>query len=283
MRKSQQFRKYNKLKFRKKRSILKNRFFWSFILVLISFLVSFYLIGFHSIFQIEKVEISGNQKVSTENIRDLIEINLPKKILFFSSRSIFLVDLKEINENLLNKFPQIGKIDFDRDFPDKLIILIEERKPVAIFEERFLSKEDIMLEGGATLRREKSHFFIDEQGIVFEKVSEKGSWLVIKDPSLNQDMKLGERIIKEEKLSQILKIKSELEKSKIGINSAEIVNHQRVNIKTLEGWEVYFNLLDDVSQQVFNLDLVLKEKISSEERGNLEYVDLRFGNQVYYK
>ena len=83
--------------------------------------------------------------------------------------------------------------------------------------------------------------------------------------------------------AQILEIQSDLKELKIGIDLAEIVNQQRVNIRTLEGWEVYFNLEDGVSQQIFNLDIVLKEKISPEERENLEYVDLRFGNQIYYK
>ncbi len=263
MRKSQRFRK--PYRFKKKRSILRNRFFWLFLLILIVFLTVFYLICFYSPFQIKEVEISGNQKVSTDNVRNSAEINLPKKILFFNSKSIFLINLKGIEENLLGNFPQINKVDFDRDFPSKLIILVEEREPVAILE------------------KGEDNFFLDQEGIIFEKVSEKDSWLIIKNPGLDWDVKLGETVVEKEKLSQILEIQSELKELKIEISSAEIVNQQRANVRTLEGWEIYFNLKDNVSQQILNLNLVLKEKISPEERENLEYVDLRFGNQIYYK
>lgn len=263
MRKSQPFRK--PYRFKKKRLILKSRFFWFPILILIAFLTVFYLVCFYSLFQIKEVEISGNQKVSAENIRNLIEINLPKKIIFLNSKSIFLVNFKKIEENLLGQLPQIGKVDFDRDFPNKLIVSVKERKPVAILE------------------KGEDYFFVDEKGLAFEKISEKDSWLIIKNPSLAQELKLGEEVIEEEKLAKILEIRSELRKLEIRISLAEIISSQRVNIRTLEGWEIYFNLEDDVSQQVFNLNLVLKEKISPEERENLEYVDLRFGNQIYYK
>jgi cell division septal protein FtsQ len=222
------------------------------------------LFCFYSFFQIKEIEISGNQKVSTEDIRNSVEANIPKKILLFNSRSIFLVNLEKIEKELLGSFSQINMVIFDRNFPRKLIISIEERKPVAIAEK-----------GG-------DDFFLDDKGIIFEEVFERSSWLVIKDQDFNQ-VELGERMIEEEKLTLILEIKSELKESGIRINLAEVINHQRVNVKTLEGWEIYFNLEDDIAQQVFNLITVLKEKIPSEKRGNLEYIDLRFGNQIYYK
>jgi len=265
MRKSQRFRKYNRLKVRKKRLVFKNRFFLSFVLVLIAISILFYLVCFYSLFQIKKIEISGNQKVSTDEIRSLIEINLSRKILFFHSRSVFLIDLKKNEDKILNQFLQIGAVDLERDFPEKLTISIEEREPAAIFEE------------GEGL------FFVDEEGIIFEKVSEKDNWLIIKNPNFGKEPKLGEEAVDKEKIPQILKIQSGLKELNIEIVSTEIVNQQRMNIKTSEGWEIYFNSRDDVSQQVFNLDLVLKKKISPEERRNLEYVDLRFSNQVYYK
>lgn len=250
---------------KRKKKILKSRFFWFSLLILISFLAVSYFICFHSFFQIKEVEISGNQKVSSENIKSSVEINLPRKILLSNSKSIFLIDLKKVEESILRKFPQVNRVNFDRDFPSKLIILIEEKKPVAILE------------------KGEDSYFLDQEGVIFEKVLEKRAWLIIKDPNLNQDIGLGEGVIERGKLSQILEIQSELKELKIEISLAEIVNQQRVNVRTLEGWDIYFNLEDDISRQVFNLDLVLKEKISSEQRGNLEYVDLRFGNQVYYK
>lgn len=263
MRKSQRFRKPHR--FKRKRSILKSRSFWLSVLALIIFLAVFYLISFSSIFQVKEIEISGNQKVPTEDIKGLVKDTLPRRILFFDSGSILLIDLRRTREELLDKLPQIKKVEFDRDFLSKLIVSIEERKPVAIVEN---GEKDL---------------FIDDQGIAFEEVSERGSWLLIKDPNQSQDLKLGEKVVEEEKLSPILEIKSELRELGIRISLAEVIGQHRVDIETLEGWKIYFDLESDISKQVFNLDLVLKEKISLEKRENLEYVDLRFGNQIYYK
>ena len=69
------------------------------------------------------------------------------------------------------------------------------------------------------------------------------------------------------------KLKQDLE---IQIELAEIVSDRRLNIKTSEGWEIYFNLQEDIDWQLTELALILKEKISPEKRGEIKYIDLRF-------
>lgn len=260
---SQKIKKLYKVK--KRRRILRSRLFWFFVLILVASLSFTYLFCFSSVFQVKEIEISGNQKVPAENIKRLVEINFPKKFLLFKSKSLFLANLGEIESNLLNEFAGVGKVDFDKDFPGKLLVSVEERKPIAVF------------------RRDERYFFIDDQGIAFEEVLERDSWLTIDCLDRDWDLKLGERVVEERELSPVLEIRSKLQELGIRIRSAEVVSYYRVDIETLEGWKIYFNLEDDVFKQVFNLELILKEKISPEERGNLEYIDLRFGNQVYYK
>ena len=63
---------------------------------------------------------------------------------------------------------------------------------------------------------------------------------------------------------------------------AVIVSEERLNVKTSEGWEIYFNTADDLDWQVQELALVLEKQITPEKRRNLEYIDLRF-SRVYYK
>ena len=52
---------------------------------------------------------------------------------------------------------------------------------------------------------------------------------------------------------------------------------------TDKNFKVIFSLDNNVEDQILNLDLVLKEKISQEDLVGLEYIDLRFGNKVYFK
>lgn len=254
------YRKFNKYQPRSKRKII---YFFPVIL----FLIVFYLICFSSFFQIKKIEISGNQKISLADLKNQIEENLTKKILFFDSKSLFLVNFKEIQGNILKKYPAIEEVYFSKKLPDRLEVSIKERSPVAVFE------------------KDNNYFFIDESGIVFEKVQERQNFLLIKKPDFTQEINLGQNIIKKEEISQFLKVGPEFKNRNLEFQAdlAELVNEQRFNVKTSEGFDVYFDLLGDISQQVLNLSVILKEKISPEVRRNLEYIDLRFGNQIYYK
>ena len=264
MKRSRYFKKY--LRKNRKVYILRNHFFWAFVLFLIASLIIFYLVCFYCLFQIKEIQVKGNQKVKTENIENLAEIYLPKKIIFWNSRSIFLVDLERIDKEILSYFPQIGEVSSQRRFPDELIISVKERTPIGI------------------IKKDDDYFFINKEGVIFEKVDDqKDQWPEIIPPEADKNLKIGETIIEKNLISRVAEIEKELRKKEISLCSIKIVSSQRANVLTQEGWEIYFNLDDDISKQVFNLDLVLKEKIPPQKRKNLEYIDLRFGNQIFYK
>ncbi len=84
-------------------------------------------------------------------------------------------------------------------------------------------------------------------------------------------------------MSQILKIKNVLEKE-MGINTEKFTlkNPERLNVKTTEGWEIYFDLSGDIDLALTKLHLLLEKEISPEARKDLQYIDLRF-TKVYYK
>ena len=112
---------------KKKKSILKNRFFWLGVLTFTFAGIICYFLFFSEIFQVEKIIITGEERVPTESLKLLIDKNLEKKILFLKTKSIFLVNLSEIKKDILDNFPQIAGVEIGRGFPDALNILIIER------------------------------------------------------------------------------------------------------------------------------------------------------------
>ncbi|MEA3293282.1 MAG: cell division protein FtsQ/DivIB [Patescibacteria group bacterium] len=259
---------------RRKKSILKNRFFWFSILFLIIFSEIFYLTCFYNFFQIKEIKISNLKKIEYSLIKGAIEKNIEKRIIFFDSKSIFLCNLKEINDLLLMKFPQISKIDLKRDFPNTITAKIEERRPVAYWSQN------------------SDYFYIDKEGVIFDLVkgdifdkSEKNkNLLFVKIKDLNnfvENIQLGEKVIEKERLNQILKIESVFKKEiKIQIETASIISERRLDVKLSEGYDVYFNIKKDIDWQLTELKFLLKEKITPDERKNLKYIDLRF-EKVY--
>ncbi|MDI6602756.1 MAG: FtsQ-type POTRA domain-containing protein [Patescibacteria group bacterium] len=266
-------RKYRKpYRVKKKKSILiwKNRFFWLGILILIIFGGIFYLIFFHSFFQVKVIKISGNQKVATEDLENLLNqkiIHPPPFFWWRASKSIFLVNFGEIRKEILKSLPQIEEIALKRKFPDTILVQVKERKPTAVF------------------CQNATCFFIDKYGIIFEPdVDVTRKDLVTLRKERKEEMSLGEKIIAKEQLSKILEVEAKL-KNELKILSEEIlvISEERFNAKTLEGWQIYFNFQEDLEWQLTKLKAVLEEEIPQEKRKNLEYIDVRFGNFAPYK
>jgi len=259
-------RKYRKpYRIKRKKSIFLNRFFGLGILFLIILGLIFYFFIFHSTFQIKEIKISGTEKVAVEEIRNLIEKEIEQKILFFPTKSIFLVNSNKIKEGIFSKFPQISEINLKREYPNILIAEIEERKPAAIFNQN------------------GEYFFIDKEGIIFEETPQfLENYLKIKNFLLKEKIKLGDKAIEKKTISQILDIEKKLKEIDIKVKEFIIVSEERLNAKTSEGWEIYFNPKEDLNWQITELSLVLEKQIPPKKRKNLEYIDLRF-SKIFYK
>ncbi len=241
-------------RYKRKKSILGNRLFWLGILVLIVVGAIFYFFFLSDFFQVEKIIVTGEEKVSKENIKSFI----PRK-------NIFLLDTKIIKEDILNKFPQIAEAEVKRSFPDVLDIVVIERLAIANW-----------------CQREKC-FLVDNKGVIFEEISSETKLIKIIDGQNREIFNLGEKVIEKEQLSQILKTESKLKGLEVLVKEFIISSEDKLTTTISEGWEIYFNLQEDIEWQLTKLGAVLEEKIPLQERVNLEYIELRFGNFAPYK
>ena len=255
---------------KKKKSIFRTRFFWLFVLTLIFLGGIFYLIFLSPFFQIREIKISGaasfNEKVSNEEIQAIIEKKINQRILFFPIKNIFLANLNQMQEEILKEFPQIAQVNLKRKFFHVLEIKIEERKPIAIF------------------YFEEVYFFIDKEGVIFEEISKNEfTFFKIKNLILKEKPKLGESVIEKESVSKILKIASESENLKVSPKEFVIVSDDKIDVKTQEDWEIYFDPQKDLDWQFAKLKVDLENVIPPEKRKDLEYIDLRFGDFAPFK
>lgn len=270
--------KYRKpYRVRRRKSVFKNRFFWLGILTLVLIGIVLYFALFASFFQIQEIQISGNQKVKKEDLENFVWEKVNRKIVLFQTKTIFLVNFQEIERNLLEKFPKISTVHLKREFPDILILNIQEREPLFIF-----------------CKNSDSCFYLDKQGVIFdpvrngisygvEKISEvEGLLLKIRD-FRSQEINLGKKVIEDDLLKGVrgivLKLRENLE---ISVKELTLFE-EKIEVQTVQDFEIYFNPKGDISNQIQSLTSVLKKEIPLENRGNLEYIDLRFGNRVYYK
>ena len=249
--------------------------FWHSVLFLAFVGVIFYFFLFFQKFQIKNIIISGNEKVSSQDIKNIVLSEVDKKIISFlnfniKSRSFFLADAKNIKKQILDSFPMAENVKVNKNFPESIIVEVKERSPFAVF---YSQNND-------------DRFYIDENGVVFEQLQEFGQdMLAVRQLTNSGSIFLGKKAVEKNIMEAVLKIKKSLnEKFKIDIKEADISKSMRLDVKTGENWQIYFNLSpnSDIDLQITKLNLLLASEISLEERANLEYIDLRF-ERAYYK
>ena len=69
----------------------------------------------------------------------------------------------------------------------------------------------------------------------------------------------------------------------IGVESLEVLNDKDFAIHSDDGAKLLVSFSQENDEIISNLKAVQGSKALREGEGELEYIDLRFGNRVYYK
>ena len=258
---------YRTLKKKHPLRFLKSKIFWIILLILTILSSLVYLFIFSDIFKIKNISITGNNKCPYEEISAIVSSGLG---------NIFLYGSKNVDTELEEKYPGIDNVEIKKKLPNSLTIEIEEREPVAI-----VCKPDIRSE--IKIFGEKNAidcFNIDKKGIVFEESNEALDLPIIIFGNSSFPFILGTEIIEREYLAKILSINFDFKG--VQISETYPISKNRINVKTKEGWIIYFDPKEDIDWQIEKLNILLREKLPLRERKSLEYIDLRF-EKVYIK
>jgi len=254
-----------RLGIKKRKSILKEKNFWVFVFSLFLIGGIFYILFFSDIFEIKEINVFGNSKASTEQLKEIITKRLKTRFFLFR-KSIFFINSKNIENTILETFPQIGKVQLKRRLPNIIILEVEERNLFAVFCQE---------------SEESKCFKIDNEGIAFE-YGEPGQGLLIFSYKKGE-FSFKDKVTEEENIKAIVEIKQEFDKNPDIEIQRFLILEDRLTLKTGIGFEIYFDSKENIKDQIFNLDKLLKEKIEKDELESLEYIDLRFGSRVFYK
>jgi len=236
-------------------SILKSRFLWLGILAL--FFIAFLVYGFFfsGVFTIKSIEIAGNRKIETEKIREIVQDN---------AHHFILLNINKLGAAVLDEFPEIREITIKKKPLNALEVIVRERRGIAVW-----------------CKEEEKCYAIDSQGIMFEE-REVGEFLPLVGFSGRLEANLGDKIISEESLTNLLLFDQKI-KRLLEVFQYTIVSEDRMNVEISEGWDVYVALQENIEWQTDKLQAVLEKNIPEEQRYNLEYIDLRFGDQAFIK
>jgi len=250
-------------------------FYGAYIFLWMIFLgVAVYAIVFSPFLRMETIRVDGAVDVSVSDIEQMIREDVAGKYFSIIPQDTMLMIAKSrIEMDLKNRFKKIRSAEVTRVFSHTLVVHIEERKTLVVW----CSADQC--------------FYIDEDGYAYAPVDTstqtlyRGGVLTITDesaqavdadtPVLDPDFVRFTADI-QEKLHQQLGIEVSAEGSTPSRFSDEL------NVKTTEGWTLFFNVRVPIENSLHTLQLLLKKEISDERRHRLKYIDMRIENRAYY-
>lgn len=253
-------------------SFLRLRVFWYTTGVLFFLTFLFYIVVFSSWLEIQEVKIQGAREISKERILFAVGENFWQGLFGIPTNSILLFDTKDMEEKLSFAFPTILNVTVERSLSRTLVVKVEERQQIGTWCPSLNTDE-----GSAC-------FAVDIEGVAFKEVEEEGAYVVF---NLKGEAVLGQELFAPSLLLSLLDFKERFQEAgeslQFSITAFEIGARGEVAGVSEEGWRILLNIKQDMEWQQTKLELVLQQKIPSEKRGKLEYIDLRFGDQAYIK
>ena len=237
------------------------------------------LLGFVFLFRIQllrvsKVAVNGNTFLKSEDLAAVVLSRMSgSRFLLFPGNSIFFYDGDEVEKKLLKNFPQIDEVSLTTDFPKSLALTVKEHSTYGLFCER-----DVCA-------------FVDTSGEVFQRAPtySEGVFPTFTLSGSSTAKKIGTgndfekfRLLPEEEFSSLKKFTDQLVKINARVDKIVIDSDRDYKLYTEDGWHIILGKGTDINAAVSNLDILLREKVRG-NRNLLDYVDLRFGNKIFYK
>ncbi len=273
------------LKKRRHRAIL-NKIFLSFLGLLAIFILLAYFSHFDSL-NINEIQIVGNKTVDAEAIKTTVKQQVAGKYLwFFPKTNILFYPKNSIRNELQDKFKRLKDINFSIKNNKVLEVSLSERVAKYTWCGADLPLVDA---------ENQKCYFLDEDGYVFDEAPYFSGEIYFKFyglENINTNNPLGSYFFKQN-FKQLISFKDIL--VSIGLKPAalDITDDGDIEIflsrgsSSTTGPKIIFKADADFQNVAENLEAALvTEPLQSKLKNkysSLLYIDLRFGNKVYYK
>jgi len=268
---------------KKKHKILRKKiYFLVFLAILILVGLSF-LTKWEEL-NINNIQISGNKIIETKMIEEMVKEKIAGNYFWVFSKTNFIIyPQHQIEKELKNKFKRIKEVFVNERNIKTLEVSILERIALYIWCGTTLPESNNF---GTQLQNGEKCYFMDDSGYIFDEAPYFSGEVYLKFYG-----KTGSYFF-EPNFAKLISFKEALEK--IGIKPVIFFVEDTGDIKvflssTTAQLGPFINLKADADfdQIVENLQSVLTtEPLQTEFKtkySSLLYIDLRFGNKVYYK
>ncbi len=274
-------------------------------ILLVSVILLIYFIVFSGLFNITTITVSGNIRITTEDIVRLVRKTLDyRSVGFIPNSSFFIANTEDIKEVLKGRFP-IDQISIEKRFPHNLHIDLTEKLSTVVYDNGVVYGL-VGLDGSVIelIRAVENREWKDVFGkivtttsdgttstidVVLEKVhipdvrdirTETGEYPIVYDKRQHTTDE-GLIVMTPTEVQLIIDWYNEIKTTPVTISLITIEDDSDFFITTEEGWVIKTRFSrKNAADQIRELKLAL-EKIETTSR--LSYIDLRYESRIYWK
>jgi cell division septal protein FtsQ len=242
-------------------------------LTLIFIGVSIYILLFSDYLKIQSISITGLKDLDYDTTMNFVKTQIDGKYLgIITHDNYFAVSGQRLEKSLMDEFKKIKTVKVQKIFPGTLMVEITERNSLILW----CTGEQC--------------FIVDDDGDAYAPIAlddpevQQNKLIKIVDTSA-RPVDVGEKILSNDYVSYLSELSQEIGKSGFEINdqwSTPSLVAEEVEVVTNEGWHILFSSKIDPEKSLRTLRTFLDETIK-DKRGELDYVDLRVENKVFYK
>jgi hypothetical protein len=279
---------------KRKNKILINKILFFLSVFVFIFIVLIFLSHLNKL-EIKKVEVSGVKILDSREVSLQIENHINKKTYFFSKKNVFLYPKNKI-KRILYQNPRIEKVNISRRDFDTLYVEIKERGNQYVWCGDFFVPENVE-------SLDTECFFVDSSGVVMDRAPYFSGGIYLKLfgvlnesflDSYDRKNKTKHKIFMQKDFGQIIYLYESL-RTLDGVDifafeenaQNEIVFYLRPLKNNKKIPKIIFNKNDSFEKMLLNTEAIFNTNSFIEKFKNnyinFEYLDLRYGNKVYYK
>ncbi|MHB1086631.1 MAG: cell division protein FtsQ/DivIB [Minisyncoccota bacterium] len=231
-----------------------------------------HLISYAPPLSIQKIEVTGVKKIEPTIISSYVDSLLNDgSFHYLSRRNIFLYPKNVIEQGIIASFPRVKSARAYRPsaIGQNLVIAITEREPFALW-----------------CAAEDDCYALDEEGFVFTTAATTTHGDFATAYTFTGDIEgapIGQKLIPGQLPSVLALLRIFQQETNLVPTRVDILPEQDFWVTVGQDFYVKASFGQEPETLARNLELVLSSEALRERIAEIEYVDLRFGNRVYYK
>ncbi|MDD4412487.1 MAG: hypothetical protein PHR00_02465 [Patescibacteria group bacterium] len=243
-------------------------------ILFISFFVALgaliWIFFYSDIFKIKIIDVSQNINISTEDVRGIVEDQMQDyKYLVLPQANLFVFDTAEFKEKAFEKY-QLYSIDIKKNiFSQRVVIKLAEKDYNYIW------------------REGNDFYYINNLGeIILTKTTGDNNLITIDNTTSSlRENKLIK--IDQKYLSYIKELDAVLRKNNHNLGDRQFIYDGAISglkIQLINGPQLFFNIDRSIDEQLNKLDNLRRVEFRDGTKlNNLNYIDLRFGDKIFYR